>query len=117
MKAGSLALVLLGLISLGGDCRAADVSAMSSRLLNRLRSIQPESTQIMNFPLVCETFTKRDIGNRRFHGFACVGLTIAGTGVVLGGLQSKRGDLVCQLSGYYDGCLTLSGCGTDRTVC
>ena len=41
-------------------------------------------------------------------------------GDLVGAVLSKRGKIVCRLTGFYDarsGCLTLAGCGFYRTAC
>jgi len=41
-----------------------------------------------------------------------------GFGDVVGVILNKRGTVLCELSGYYDGdCVVLQGCGTSGVAC
>jgi len=49
-----------------------------------------------------------------------VAVALSDTGDVAGAVLTKRGKTVCSLEGFYDArsrCLTLAGCGFDRTAC
>ena len=110
--------MLLGLLS-AGPVWAIDLSAVASHVATDLRSrVTAQSSTISNDPLVCLTYSKKDLHSPKYHAFACVVLDTTGDGIVLGGIQNKRGDLLCQLNGFYTGgCLTLTGCGTSATNC
>ena len=112
-------LVALYVLTCSGPAWGFSLDAVASHLAADLSSrVRPEYTTIDNFPLFCAAYAKRDIQSTKYHAFACVGVTVGGDGVVLGGVQNKRGDLICQLNGYYTaGCLTLSGCGLSSRTC
>jgi hypothetical protein len=49
-----------------------------------------------------------------------VALAVSAAGDVAGAVLTPRGRAVCEFIGFYDTgsrCLTLSGCGLDRTAC
>jgi hypothetical protein len=113
-----LALLICPLSVSAGKHETLSLSHPAGALRARITAQpRPESSQISNFPLLCVTETKADLHSLKFHAFACAGITISGDGIVLGGFLNGRGRLMCELTGYTGGCLTLTGCGADGTVC
>ncbi len=77
----------------------------------------PQVGTAANHTVALVTLSTRESHAGKHHHIA---LAVSATGEVAGAVLTRRGTTVCRFAGFYDAatrCLTLSGCGFDRTAC
>ena len=115
--AAALVLALLGTAQAAPD-PAGFARAAASKLMTKKVRPQTHDTDFQGDSLGCITFTSRELRYFGYagHAFFCED---AGTGEILGAVQTRAGVVRCYISGdnVGDGCYDLTICGIADGAC